>query len=136
VFNLLGWGALILFPSWALLDQFILVIAGYGLCSIYTLSLLMGSKCDHQPLQGHILTFSGVMKLMALPRMVLPSWIHFFSFDLIAGWYVVHNSQLYDISHWMIIPCLIFGFMLGPLGLLLYLLLRVYVTGEFLLPFM
>ena len=45
-------------------------------------------------------------------------------FDLFIGSWEVRDAQAHGISHWLVIPCLFFTFMFGPVGLLLYFILR------------
>lgn len=55
---------------------------------------------------------------------VLAGWIHYLAFDLVAGSFVLQNAQSKGIAHgWIVVP-LFFCFMLGPIGLLLYWIIR------------
>ena len=56
--------------------------------------------------------------------LLLAGWIHYLAFDLFIGSWEVRDARRNRISHWLVIPCLIFTFMLGPVGLLLYFILR------------
>jgi hypothetical protein len=56
--------------------------------------------------------------------LLLAGWIHYLAFDLFIGSWEVRDARRNGIAHWMVIPCLILTFMLGPAGLLLYLILR------------
>lgn len=47
-------------------------------------------------------------------------WYHFLAFDLFVGTWILKDSQKLAIPHLLIIPCLFFTFMLGPLGFVLY----------------
>ena len=56
--------------------------------------------------------------------MLLAGWIHYLCFDLFIGSWEVRDSEQRGISHWLVLPCLFFTFMLGPVGLLLYFTIR------------
>lgn len=58
---------------------------------------------------------------------VLAGWIHYLAFDLIAGSVVMRDAQERGIPHWWVIIPIFFCFMLGPVGLLLYWIIR---TGK------
>lgn len=73
-------------------------------------------------------SLEGVMKLFQNKTLVTAGWVHYFAFDLMVGIWIKRNSLKYGMPHWLIIPCLLFTFMLGPVGLLLYLLLRFIKT--------
>ena len=71
------------------------------------------------------------MTLFQNETLVTAGWIHYLAFDLLTGIWIKKNSVKYGISHWIIVPCLIFTFMLGPVGLLLYLLVRTVQTKKY-----
>lgn len=76
-------------------------------------------------------SLDGVMKLFQNKTMLTAGWVHYLAFDLMVGTWIKRNSMIYGISHWLIIPCLFFTFMLGPVGLLLYLILRFLKTKKY-----
>ena len=65
-----------------------------------------------------------VMLLFSSPAAVTAGWIHYLCFDLFTGAWQVREAQRLAISQWLVIPCLILTFLFGPVGLLLFLLLR------------
>ena len=71
--------------------------------------------------------FYGGVGLLALvyALIIIPiGWIHYLAFDLFVGLWVARNADRYGFARWLHIPILFFVLMLGPLGLVLYLLLR------------
>ena len=56
--------------------------------------------------------------------LLLAGWIHYLAFDLFIGSWEVRDAQRQGIHHLAVIPCLPLTFMLGPIGLLVYLLIR------------
>ena len=71
-------------------------------------------------------TLSGVMTLFRQggEQVMLAGWIHYLAFDLVAGCWILRDAQQHGIAHGWLIPCLLFCFMLGPLGMLLYVIVR------------
>jgi len=63
---------------------------------------------------------------------VLAGWVHYLAFDLMVGVFIVSNAAHYNIAHWILLPCLFLTLMFGPAGLLLYFVLRFFITGDFL----
>jgi hypothetical protein len=57
--------------------------------------------------------------------LLLAGWVHYLAFDLFIGSWEVRDAAKNGIAHWMVIPCLVLTFLFGPIGLLLYFLLRV-----------
>ena len=75
-------------------------------------------------------TLPGVMRLFESPVAVLAGWIHYLVFDLFVGAWEVRDARRRGVSHLWVVPCLVVTLMLGPAGLLLYLGIRVFQTGE------
>jgi hypothetical protein len=71
------------------------------------------------------------MELFQNKTLVTAGWVHYLAFDLMTGIWIKRNSLKFGIPHVFIIPCLLFTFMLGPVGLLLYLLIRVVKTKQY-----
>ena len=74
-------------------------------------------------------TLAGVMALFDSPGGATIGWIHYLAFDLFVGIQIARNADAHVISRWLQVPILFFTFMAGPIGLLLYLLLR-QIKGE------
>jgi len=62
----------------------------------------------------------GIKAMFTSDVAVLTGWIHYLVFDLLVGNWVLNNSQKHKINHYIIIPCLLLCFMFGPIGFLLY----------------
>ena len=56
------------------------------------------------------------------------AWVHFLAFDLFVGRWAYLDSRQRNISAWLASPTLFLILMVGPLGLLLYLGLRLVAT--------
>jgi Domain of unknown function (DUF4281) len=56
--------------------------------------------------------------------LLLAGWVHYLAFDLFIGSWQVRDAQKHKIPHLLIVPALIFTFMFGPIGLLLYCFIR------------
>jgi len=57
-------------------------------------------------------------------RALLAGWIHYLAFDLFVGSWEVRDAQRVGVHHLLVVPCLALTFLFGPVGLLLYLVLR------------
>lgn len=78
--------------------------------------------------KGGFGTLTDVAALFSNRWVLLAGWIHYLCFDLFIGSWEVRDAEARGISHWLVIPCLFFTFMFGPVGLLLYFGLRVART--------
>jgi hypothetical protein len=69
-------------------------------------------------------SLSGIGALFSEPRFLLLGWIHYLAFDLwVAAWEAKEGAKA-RMPHWLLAPCLLLTFMLGPLGLLSFLAIR------------
>lgn len=76
---------------------------------------------------GDFGTLDGVVKLFSDRWVVAGGWIHYLAFDLMVGAWEVRDSQRvfsWPVSQFVVLPCLVLTLMLGPVGLLTYLLIR------------
>lgn len=78
---------------------------------------------------GGFFSLEGVMLLFTSPLAVLAGWIHYLAFDLFVGAWEVRDAARRGIPHLLVVPCLFFTLMLGPIGLMAYLVLRGLRTG-------
>ena len=126
---MIGWLALIIAsPFIPEVDKFLTGIIVTLLAIIYTWLIVSSFHPGDMKSFGSL---DGVMKLFQNKTLVTAGWVHYLAFDLMAGIWIKRNSMNYGISHWLIIPCLFFTFMLGPAGLLLYLLIRIIKTRRY-----
>lgn len=88
----------------------------------YTVLIIGGiSLSEGAPDFGSV---QGVMKIFSSEWGVLTGWIHYLCFDLLIGSWIVTDARKRQISHWLILVPLFFTFMLGPVGFLMYWLIR------------
>jgi Domain of unknown function (DUF4281) len=78
--------------------------------------------------EGGFDSLANVKQLFTSDRAVLAGWVHYLAFDLFIGCWEVLDAQQRRLNHLLVVPCLFLTFMFGPAGLLLYLLLRTFMT--------
>jgi len=66
----------------------------------------------------------GVMVGFSTPHIVVAGWIHYLIFDLFVGAWETRDALRRGVPHLLLVPCLITTLMVGPIGLLLYVLVR------------
>jgi hypothetical protein len=62
------------------------------------------------------------------PWLLAAGWIHYLAFDLFIGAWEVRDAERRGVNHLLVIPCLVFTFLAGPAGLLLYFIVRAITT--------
>ena len=65
-----------------------------------------------------------ISALLGTPEGATIAWMHFLAFDLFVGRWAYLDSRERGISAWFMAPILFFILMLGPLGFLIYLGVR------------
>lgn len=125
---MIGWLILLVLPMWYTSDKFVLGIIISLFCIIYTYYIITNIGAIDMK---SFASLKGVTALFTNPLAVLIGWVHYLAFDLMVGLFIKKNSQKYGISHWIIIPCLLLTFMFGPVGLLLYLFIRLFYTKQY-----
>nr|WP_287935619.1 ABA4-like family protein [Algoriphagus sp.] len=74
--------------------------------------------------RGGVDSLANVKLLFSVDEAVLAGWIHYLVFDLFVGMWISQDADKKGVHRWMLLPCLLLTFMLGPAGLLLYFLIR------------
>ncbi|HWY45852.1 MAG TPA: ABA4-like family protein [Bryobacteraceae bacterium] len=69
-------------------------------------------------------TLGQVHALFTNDWLLLAGWVHYLAFDLFIGSWQVRDARKHKIPHLLLIPGLILTFMFGPVGLLLYCIIR------------
>lgn len=81
--------------------------------------------------EGDFFSLEGVTAIFQNPYALVAGWIHYLVFDLFIGAWEARDAKRLGISHLIMIPCLFFTLMLGPVGLLLYFIVRWTLKGKF-----
>jgi hypothetical protein len=76
-------------------------------------------------------TADGLMSLFTNKTAVVAGWVHYLAFDLMTGIWITYNAKKHGINHWVTTLALFFTFMMGPVGLLLYILIRLIKTKNY-----
>ena len=132
---LLGWVILALAPKREIVVPFVFFAGSVLLACLYAsliIPLMAGVISDGGPTGRPAADFSslaGVMALFDSPGGATIGWIHYLAFDLFVGTWISRNADRHKVSRRFQIPILFFTLMAGPIGLLLYLLLR-QLKGE------
>lgn len=126
---MIGWITLIFIsPFWWSADKFITGVIITLLAFVYAWLIVQSFSISNFGDFGKLDT---VMALFTNKTMVTAGWVHYLAFDLFIGTWIKKNSRSYQIPHGWIIPVLLLTFMLGPIGLLTYFLLRWFFTKKY-----
>lgn len=127
-FVLLGWILLIFLPKWKHTQTIIfngIVLLFSILYAYLLLKDIAGFSMDS------FSTLANVKALFQNDNAVAMGWIHYLAFDLFVGAYIIRKSQQLQISRWLYTLTLPFTFMFGPVGYLLFFILKTVKTQSF-----
>tara|TARA_B100000795_G_scaffold195602_1_gene149744 strand:+ start:120 stop:542 length:423 start_codon:yes stop_codon:yes gene_type:complete len=69
-------------------------------------------------------SLKSVMKLFTEENAVLAGWVHYLAFDLLIGMWMLDQNKELRINQLLMAPCLFLTFMLGPIGFLLFMIIK------------
>ena len=124
-FVLIGWILLLFFPTWKY--TFSAVTNGVIIVLAILYSTLIGMGIGNFNPESFS-TLQNVKALFQDDMAVAAGWLHYLAFDLLAGVYIVKNSQKLGIKRWMYTLALPFTFMFGPFGFLIYFIFKTLKT--------
>lgn len=123
-FVLVGWLALVLAPLRrglaVAVARWVAVILSGG----YFAMLAAGLAGPGPPPGAGFDTLEGVRLLLSTRQALLAGWVHYLAFDLFVGSWQAEDAPAANVPHWLLLPCLAFTFVAGPVGLLLYFTLK------------
>ncbi|MDA9774572.1 ABA4-like family protein [Saprospiraceae bacterium] len=122
------WLLMIILPKWKitryLIDYKIIPILLSLVYIFYIVqSLSGGSGLDFGSLES-------VMTMFTKEDAVLAGWVHYLAFDLLIGMWIVNQNKTLKIHQLLIAVCLFGTFMLGPVGFILFMILKTVKTAS------
>ncbi len=128
VFSLAGmitmpmWILMILLPKWKV-TRFLMnfkvvpLVLSVVYATYITLAIQIGGGMDFGSL-------ASVMALFTEENAVLAGWVHYLAFDLLVGMWMIDQNKKVGIHQILMAPCLFGAFMFGPLGFLLFTIIK------------
>jgi len=120
-FVLIGWLLLLFLPKWRY-SQDIIMYGVIAILSILYVVLIAPTLINFNP--EAFSTLDNVKALFQQDNAVAAGWLHYLAFDLFVGTYIVREGIRLGLPRWKFTLPLPFTFMFGPIGLLVFLLLK------------
>ena len=117
---ILAWITLAILYDHPLTKKIILNGFVFGFATLY--AILVFFSFDYLT-GGNGLTLKNTMALFSHPIIMLLGWVHYLAFDLAIGLFITFNAAKHEINRFLLLPILLFTFLLGPFGFFLYLIL-------------
>jgi hypothetical protein len=120
-FAFAGWLLLLFLPRWRWTER--LVLSGFWSLVLSALYLFLVVRFMPGA-QGGFGSIAEVRALFGADALLLAGWVHYLAFDLLVGALEVRQAKESAIPHLLIVPALLLTFFLGPVGLLLFFLIK------------
>ena len=123
------WLILIFFPTSNLCRYFVTSIFPIFILSGTYIFLLYKSYLNSYDFNSNFSLYMGIddtTDLFSNKNFLMMFWIHFISINLFTGGWIVKDSQKFIINKFLISIPLIITYLIGPLGLLIYWLIRIF----------
>ena len=116
------WLLMIILPNWKatrfLVDYKLIPLLLSVIYAFYIiLAMQSGPPMDFGSMES-------VMNLFTDENALLAGWVHYLAFDLLVGMWMLEQNRNLKIHQLIMAPCLIGTFMFGPVGFLLFMLVK------------
>lgn len=131
---MIAWVILVFLPRNDLLLAVVLYLGVGMLCLIYTIGLggiLTGVFDPAGPADAAVnfMTVEGVQSIFASQGGTVVGWTHYLAFDLFTGLWIARDADQKGVGRLWQAPVLVLTFLVGPVGLLIWLLVRERYRG-------
>ena len=123
------WFILIIFPQSHLSRIFVTSIFPFFILSGVYIFILYKSYLTGYDFDGNFTLYLGLSELSRLFEdhlYIMIFWTHFIAINLFIGGWIVKDSQKFSINKVLIAIPLIVTYLIGPIGLLLYWIIRIF----------
>ena len=121
VVALAGWALLFLAPRGARVAAYVLYLCVGLLCVAYA---VMFASQFGAIVAGDFLSIQGIRALFASDSGIVIGWTHYLAFDLFIGQWIAKDADHKGFSRISQLPVLLLTLLAGPIGLLLWLVIR------------
>jgi hypothetical protein len=116
------WVLMLFFSKWKV-TQFLIdfKVIPLALAFIYAIYIFQAIQI------GGMMDFGSLTSIMALfteKNALLAGWVHYLAFDLLVGMWMLDQNKELRINQLLMAPCLFLTFMLGPIGFLLFMIIK------------
>ena len=116
------WVLMLFFSKWKV-TQFLIdfKVIPLALAFIYAIYIFQAIQI------GGMMDFGSLASIMALfteKNALLAGWVHYLAFDLLVGMWMLDQNIELRFNQLLMAPCLFLTFMLGPIGFLLFMIIK------------
>jgi hypothetical protein len=116
-----AWLLLLAAPRWKWTERLVMSGLWSGVLAVAYVVLV---ACNWRHLAGGMLHLADIARLFQQPYCLLAGWVHYLAMDLFVGAWQARDAARIGLPRLAVAACLALTFLLGPAGLLSYLVLR------------
>ncbi len=120
-FAAIGWLLLIFLPRWRVTGR--LVISGFWSLALSLVYLVLVARWMPGA-DGGFGSLAEVRALFGVEALLLAGWVHYLAFDLFVGAIEMKQAKEAGIPHLLMVPILLLTFLLGPVGLVVFFVVK------------
>ncbi len=123
------WLILIFFPQSHICKYFVTSIFPIFILSATYIFILYKSYLNSYDFNNNFSLYLGIENISDLfsdKSFLIMFWIHFISINLFTGGWIVKDSQKFAVNKFLLIIPLLVTYLIGPLGLFIYWLVRIF----------
>jgi hypothetical protein len=118
------WAMLMLLPHARITEQVVHSIALPLILGVTYAWLLATALTSPAPEGAGFASLDALMKTFSVEIALVAGWAHYLVFDLFVGAWQARDAQRVGLNHLLLIPCLLLTLLVGPIGLVTYLMIR------------
>jgi hypothetical protein len=118
------WALLIALPHASITERLVHSIALPLILGVTYAWLLATALTSPAPEGAGFATLDALMKTFSVEIALVAGWAHYIVFDLFVGAWQARDAQRVGLNHLLLIPCLLLTLIVGPIGLVTYLMIR------------
>ncbi len=119
-----GWALLAISPLLGRWRQDVWTITAFVVPSLIGGVYLYLIATEFPGAPGGYGSLAQVRALFGVEALLLAGWLHYLAFDLFVGTWIARDGAGRGIPHLLLLPCFALTFLFGPVGLIMYLLIR------------
>jgi Domain of unknown function (DUF4281) len=121
------WGTMICFPRGRYTEQ---VVSVAILLFILAAICVIWKNINTGRQEGDFLSLEGLTRFFQNQDLMLAGWLNYLAFSLCAGIWQINDAREIKLAHLLVVPGLLLTLLAGPVGLLVYFLIRRIKTGN------
>ncbi|MDC3355121.1 ABA4-like family protein [Candidatus Pelagibacter sp.] len=123
------WFVMVFFPKSQICKVFITSIFPIFILSLFYIYLLYVVYMDDYDFLQNFKLYLGLSEILNLfenQSFLILFWVHFLAMNIFCGGWIINDSQIFSMNKFLVSIPLIITYLIGPLGIVLYWIIRVF----------